>query len=51
MVFEGGPRGIQRGRHDPLHTGEGLAQGHTAELFIFARFLKGFGVLIELPWY
>ena len=47
MVFEGGPRGIQRGRHDPLRAGEGLAQGHTAKSFIFARFLKGFGVLVR----
>ena len=47
MVFEGGPRGIQRGRHDPLHTGEGLAQGHTAKSFIFDWGLKGFGVLIR----
>ena len=46
MVFEGGPRGIQGGRHDPLRAGEGLAQGRTAESFIFTRFLKGFGVLI-----
>ena len=46
MVFEGAPRGIQRGRHDPLRAGEGLAQGHTAKSFIFYWFYKGFGVLI-----
>ena len=47
MVFEGGPRGTQRGRHDPLRAGEGLAQDHTVELFIFTRFLKGFGLLVR----
>ena len=46
MFFEGGPRGIQRGRHDPLRAGEGLAQGHTAESFISTRFLKGSGDLV-----
>ena len=46
-VFEGGPCGIQRGSHGPLRTGEGLAQGHTAKLFIFTRFLKGFGELVR----
>ena len=46
MVFEGGPREIQGGRHDPLRAGEGLAQGHTGESFIFTMFLKGFGVLV-----
>ena len=40
MVFEGGPRGIQWGRHDPLHAGDGLAQGHTAKMFIFPLFYK-----------
>ena len=39
MVFEGGPRGIHGGRHDPLRTGEGLAQGRTVDLLIFTRFL------------
>ena len=43
MFFEGAPRGIQRGRHDPLRAGEEVAQGRTVELFIFTRFLKGFG--------
>ena len=47
MVFEGGIRGIQQGRHNPLRAGEGLAQGRTVELFIFTRFLKGFGELIR----
>jgi hypothetical protein len=41
MVFEGGPRGIQWGRHDPLRAGDGLAQGHTAKSFIFTMFYKG----------
>ena len=47
MFFEGAPRGIQRGRHDPLRAGEEVAQGRTVELFIFTRFLKGFGELIR----
>ena len=42
MFFEGAPRGIQRGRHDPLRAGEEVAQGRTVELFIFTVF-KGFG--------
>ena len=47
MFLKGAPRGIQRGRHDPLRAGEELAQGRTVELFIFTRFLKGFGELIR----
>ena len=47
MVFEGAPRGIQRGRHDPLRAGEEVAQGHTVELFIFTMFLKGFSISIR----
>ena len=46
MVFEGDPRGIQRGRHGPLRVGEEVAQGRTAEMFILTRFYKGFGELI-----
>ena len=42
MVFEGGPRGIQWGCHDPLRVGEGLAHGHTAKSFIFTMFLQCF---------
>ena len=51
MFFEGAPRGIQRGRHGPLRAGEGVAQGRTVELFIFTRFLKGFGLLIRFWLY
>ena len=51
MFFEGGPRGIQRGRHDPLRAGEEVAQGRTAELFILTRFLKGFGLLVRFWCY
>ena len=51
MVFEGAPRGIQRGRHDPLRAGEEVAQGRTVELFIFTRFLKGFGLLVRFWLY
>ena len=51
MVFEGGTRGIQRGRHDPLRAGEALAQGRTAKMFIFAGFLKGFGLLVRFCSY
>ena len=51
MFFEGAHRGIQRGRHDPLRAGEEVAQGRTVELFIFTRFLKGFGLLIRFSWY
>ena len=47
MFFEGAPRGIQRGRHDPLRDSEEVAQGRTVELFIFTRFLKGFGLLVR----
>ena len=47
MVFEGGTRGIQRGRHNPLRAGDEVAQGHTVELFIFTRFLKRFGLLVS----
>ena len=47
MVFEWGPRGIQGGRLDPLRTGEEVAQGRTVELFIFTRFLNGFGLLVR----
>ena len=47
MFFEGAPRAIQRGRQDPLRTGEEVALGHTVELFIFTRFLKGFGLLVS----
>ena len=42
MVSEGGPRGIRLGRRGPLRAGEGLAEGHMAELFIFTWFLKVF---------
>ncbi len=42
MVFEGGPRGIYGGRHDPLRTGEGLVQGRTVDVLIFTRILKVF---------
>ena len=38
MVFEGGPRGIQWGRHDPLGAGDELVQGHTAKMLIFPLF-------------
>ena len=41
MFFEGAPRGIQRGRQDPLRAGEEVVQGRTVELFIFTRFSKG----------
>ena len=51
MIFEGGTRGIQRGRHGPLRAGEEVAQGRTAELFILTRFLKGFGLLIRFWLY
>ena len=47
MFFEGAPRGIQRGRHDPLRAGEEVAQGNTVELFILTRFYKGFGELVR----
>ncbi len=47
MFFEGGPRGIQRGHHDPLRAGEEVAQGRTAEMFILTRFYKGSGELIR----
>ena len=47
MVIEGGPRGIQRGRHDPLRAGEEVAQGRTVKSSIFTRFLKGFGLLVS----
>ena len=40
MVFEGGPLGIMRGHHDPLRAGDGLAQGHTAEMSISPLFYK-----------
>ncbi len=40
MVFEGGPRGIAWGRHEPLRAGDELAQGHTAKSFIFPLFYK-----------
>ena len=46
MVFEGAPRGIQGGRHDPLRACEGLAQGHTAKMFIFPLFYKGSSELV-----
>ena len=49
--FEGAPRGIQRGRHDPLHAGEEVAQGHTVKSSIFTRFLKGFGLLVSISLY
>ena len=51
MFFEGAPRGIQRGRHNPLRADEEVAQCRTVELFIFARFLKGFGLLVRFRWY
>ena len=47
MVFEGGPRGIQWGRHGPLRAGDGLAQGHTAKMFIFPLFYKGSSELVR----
>ena len=47
MFFEGAPRGIQRGRHDPLRAGEEVAQGHTVKSFIFTLFLKGSGLLVR----
>ena len=47
MVFEGGPRGIQWGRHDPLRAGDGLAQGHTVKSFIFTMFYKGPSELVR----
>ena len=47
MSFEGAPRGIQWGRHDPLRAGEEVVQGHTVELFIFTMFLKGFSPLVR----
>ena len=47
MVFEEGPRGIAWGRQDPLHAGDGLAQGHTAKSFIFALFYKGPSELVR----
>ena len=47
MVFEGGPRGIAWGRHDPLRAGDGLVQGHAAEMFIFPLFYKGPSELVR----
>ena len=47
MVFEGGPRGIQWGRHDPLRAGDGLAQGHTVKSFVFTMFHKGPSELVR----
>ena len=40
MFFEGAPRGIQRGRHDPLRAGEGHEQDLTIKTFIFTRIYK-----------
>ena len=46
MVFEGAPRGIRLGRHGPLRAGGGVAQGHTAESFIFTMFYMGISIKV-----
>ena len=40
MFFEGAPRGIQRGRHDPLRAGEGHEQDLTIKTFILQGFVR-----------
>ena len=47
MVFEGGPRGIQRGRHGPLRAGVRPAQCLMVKFFIFTNFYKGFVELVR----
>ena len=51
MVFEGAPRGIQRGRHDPLRAGEEVAQGRTVEMVVFTSGLKGLGLFVHFCWH
>ena len=48
MVFEGAPRGIRLGRHDPLRAGEALAQGHTVKSFIFTRVYNGIPIRVSI---
>ena len=48
MVFEGGPREIAWGRHDPLCAGDELVQGHTAKMFIFPLFYNVPSELVTL---